>query len=333
MHKVQVPAERVTSLEFSPDGTSLAAACWGGTISLYHKQERTSADTAVEHTTAHPQAAEAALPHSLGVQQNVAGTAGSVPGSYEAALDTAAGQGVNGSAAAAGGAATQELMKEQGSTEAPAGISAAPSTSAQHVAPGVHTDGALLQPSTEQAVESGAQINKEAQTDIPHRYASNTTELQQGAGVAAEGHGIDTNVLLGLDAMHMPHAAQEACAAASDHHSEHGTLAGGRNAAADGFPLAPALDTAQEEPRLAAIDHGAGGRGGWRIGPHLLSGQAIKPGTTSPLLLQWTGNTVLMIVRPGGAMQELRLQGSMLVRQSVKCNVNTSPLECLPDLG
>ena len=37
MLQTQVPAERVTSLAFSPDGATLAAGCWGGAIFLYHR--------------------------------------------------------------------------------------------------------------------------------------------------------------------------------------------------------------------------------------------------------------------------------------------------------
>ena len=40
--QTQIPAERITALAFSPDGATLAAACWGGGIFLYHRAGRAS---------------------------------------------------------------------------------------------------------------------------------------------------------------------------------------------------------------------------------------------------------------------------------------------------
>jgi hypothetical protein len=42
MEQVQVPAERVTSMAFSPAGASLALACWGGAVCLYHASRSAS---------------------------------------------------------------------------------------------------------------------------------------------------------------------------------------------------------------------------------------------------------------------------------------------------
>jgi hypothetical protein len=42
MRQVQAPAERITAMQFSPDGHRLAAACWGGAITIYQQQQQSS---------------------------------------------------------------------------------------------------------------------------------------------------------------------------------------------------------------------------------------------------------------------------------------------------
>jgi len=73
-------------------------------------------------------------------------------------------------------------------------------------------------------------------------------------------------------------------------------------------------NAAAYESRLAAIEHGVGGSGGWSAVGTCLAGQAIKPDLSGPTLLDWAGNNTLAVTRPTGKLSCFKLDGASLVR-------------------
>lgn len=73
-------------------------------------------------------------------------------------------------------------------------------------------------------------------------------------------------------------------------------------------------NAAAYESRLAAIEHGVGGSGGWTAGGPCLPGQPVKPDLSGPTLLDWAGHDMLLVTRPTGRLSCFKLHGASLVR-------------------
>ena len=152
-------------------------------------------------------------------------------------------------------------------------------------------------------------------TDSPHVAAAvqdapgvSPCEAAQGggrAGLAAAAHG-EKMVAQGTPAM-----------------AQGGGIAGGL-AAAYGEDTVAQAPPAAYESRLAAVDHGVEGAGGWCVGAACLPGQPIKADLTGPTLLEWVGDDMLLVTLPSGNLTVLRMDGAFLVRSPTK----TSGFHC-----
>lgn len=273
--QVQVPAERVTSLEFSPDGASLAAACWGGTVSLYHLVA--SLDT-LNPAEALIETTQSALRDEAPTEHCAAGTAGSVASAQRAGHGAAVGH--SGSFSAA-------LPHEE-----PVGQPAA-STAGRD-------SGAL------KAREDAAGGEQSGNSPAPHEGAGSPQRA------IAKAEGLNPLLPSEVDAAGGKNGSSPAPKASMN------SPQGARGAAEGLDPLLSA--EAAHESRLAAIDHGAAGSGGWRIGTSLLATQPVKPGRTGPSLLSWINAEGILLMRCGTALQRLQLEGSSLVRGRCRQN-------------
>ena len=190
--QVQVPAERVTSMAFSPNGSTLAVSCWGGAVFLYQQQE-CALDASLQTGSA------AAIMHGL-------------------------------------------------SGAAPAG---------------------------------------EAPDGAP--------EGQRGGDVLADA---------------VPAAEDAALGEQSGRGMEGDVVAAPEEAAGQGNAMA-------YESRLAVIEHGAGGRGGWRPARACLPGQPVKPDVSGPTLMEWLGDDGVLITTPSGQLTFVKMENAGMVRSCI----------------
>ncbi|BDA47554.1 hypothetical protein COCOBI_10-4020 [Coccomyxa sp. Obi] len=283
--QVQVPAERVTSLAFSACGQALAVACWGGAVFLYLQQDGALDPALLANSTA-------ASELGVGFQAEAAHAC-----NFKACPVQGGGHVLP--AAAPG----DDDMAAQGNDTAdesrPGAIEAGNMGTHAEEAAALYTRCVGSSPA-----QGGGQVG-------PAAVSGNEVIVE---GDAAAHQSQPVGIALDIGSAHVEAVEQDTCSVSPSAAAQGGAQAGLAAAAHREDTVAQGAPAAYES-RLAAIDHGIEGAGGWHVGAACLPGQPIKADLTGPTLLEWVGDDMLLVTLPSGGLTVLRMEGASLVQE------------------